>query len=966
MADSRNRQAVFPFGLLPLLGIILFFSAYYMVTRHTALVGGDSYTYARYARLLSTGHMQMTGPVYELIRAHALETDRVLTPVWNTALLPDGRWVYTIAPGYPLFLATLRVIGGDALMLNANILLQLLVMLLFAWAMMASLPRGYLGGAASLLGISLLWVLNAAVLQQFIQLWREPYMFVLLMGVALAVIELPRRRWTYWLIPFLLGAACAVKESNIIYAAWTAIVLLLMPSFRARPHLIRDIGLGGLLFIIGCSPLLLQNWYLTGAPWTSLYVLRETSEFSVAETGAGLSAGNLAMTFGRYMNMYQPYWPGLLPLGLMAVWGAWRWRKHPAGWLWCGWFILHVGLYLQWGNADFRHMYFANFAVIFFAMAGVTDLLSRPRWFQRWPALPTLVLVGLAMSIIASAYARRAPRPEFRMAQWRALGQEFESAITPDSAVFVNRPLRDILGIYTDLSIIRLHELLYATQRDPNDLLRRILQADVPIYFIASPDRDPSSIYRRIELSHLDWLYLYCAGDLLEVAQVDVANPRVGGYLGRPDISVYRIEPWSHYQLAESFEQPVGGGAFLYHEPRGLQDELVLKINQAPVAADARARPWITLSDIASASIDVEAVHRAAEPIPASFAWRVVDWYDPLMIRVGADALPADEWIFDRLPLVQRVQYRRELTDTVQLTLPIREGPNLFSVVRLEVGGRHEEYVTYPVTYADGSRFDAVLERGHVLIPFPPSDYTKQRRAEYQAVRLEVPEAFPLRVERLRSLSFTQTIDIAPEDWGSHGVILAGRSAPRPRLSADHQVDWGTKDSWGRSFVDWRPPSTDRDARWEWPDMGLTDFCLVPIPAQFDIGAGDCFTQPLLDGFHYLEEDEWDLFYWTKAKASLRLPVHAGSGTYTLRLVLSGSGLQPEHDVTVSWNGQTATHQVPLGPASYEWLLRDVPDDVDWIEVVLDTPGWSPTQHGSVDARELGVRWYGATWERVD
>lgn len=958
-----------PWGGVILLAILAM-AAYFMYTRHAAMISGDTFTYVKFARLLARGQGAIEGPVRNLIREHGVSDSALATPVWNTVVLPDGRWVYTVAPGYPLLLAGLFRLGGEWAMLHANIFLQLAALAAFFSVLAQALRGRPWRHAAALAGVTLLLGLNISTQHQFVQLWREPFIYLLLLAAAAAFVELDRRPTLYWAIPPLMGLACATKESNVLYAVWMGLALLLHPAFRARPDRLRAMVLGAGLFLLGCLPLLYQNWSFTGRPWTSIYVLRETSQFSATAVGAGLSAGNFTMILGRYARMYQPYAAILVPLVLVAGWGGWRHRRSPAAILFAGWLALHLALYLQWGNADFRHMYFANYPVVFFATLGLHDAILRA---ARRPWLQGTVWAVLVAALGGIAVQRQPARPVYQMRDWWTLAQRIAAPIDPAGVLLVNRPSRDVLGGYTELDIIRFHELLAATGQAPAALAQALAQAEVPIYFLDAPDHDPASVQLRRDLAAMDWKYLLQGCDPDLVAEFQIDDRRIARFLGRARLRLYRLHPWGRREDRQTLPIPAGGAAFLAVDPKGLDDDLDIALNGAPLPHDFRTGAFIPVPGEPEI-LQVAVRRRSGGLLPRDFDWKPVTWEAPMIMPAGEDARPDDRALFDEIPPYQPIQARRRFLNTMRLQVPVREGSDLFTVVQVDMPYTVLEGRDLRVQVEGGDEFIAPIYENSLWVPVPPRAGIA-RRAGYRHIQVAVPGEEHLSVDRLVSRAAWRTWPVPPDRGGELGLIVAGWLVPvggstacryfegEREITAPAGLDAAPRKNPFASYL--TPTRIAARPRLRWVGAGLMDLRTYPVERLFRLLPNDPLDPALTRLFHPVEMGNNGLFRWTGPDGEIRLPCADGKAAYRLRLLLAGGGPEATNRVEVVLGGRIESIQVDNEVEPYEWTIPGQAAENDWVTVSIKAAAWSPADFGSRDHRTLGVQWHGLEWERI-
>jgi hypothetical protein len=130
--------------------------------------------------------------------------------------------------------------------------------------------------------------------------------------------------------------------------------------------------LGGAFFLLGLTPILIQNLIATGNPLVSLQTLRETSQYSfTGAKGPGLSTGNVPQTLRMYVFFYSQNNWFCAPLLLLALAGLLMTWRDLLTRLFGGLAILHILLYIQWGNADLRYTYWLHLPYLYFLIQGI-------------------------------------------------------------------------------------------------------------------------------------------------------------------------------------------------------------------------------------------------------------------------------------------------------------------------------------------------------------------------------------------------------------------------------------------------------------------------------------------------------------------------------------------------------------------------------------------------------------------
>jgi hypothetical protein len=141
------------------------------------------------------------------------------------------------------------------------------------------------------------------------------------------------------------------------------------------------------------------------------------------------------MTTGRYLdNVYADALLLRWPFVLLALSALWLLRRRPVVWLVAGLLAAHLALYLQWGNADNRHMVFGSLLYcLLTGMAGVA-LLERRRWLV---ALP----VALALAVPLAKVSQTRGRSAFGAGDALRLAGRLESEAKAPAVILSNRPI---------------------------------------------------------------------------------------------------------------------------------------------------------------------------------------------------------------------------------------------------------------------------------------------------------------------------------------------------------------------------------------------------------------------------------------------------------------------------------------------------------------------------------------------
>ncbi len=966
-ADQEPRLRSF-LASIALLSAAVVVSTWNIWLAYPANAGGDAHTYAGYARQLARGQTCFSGVVSRSLSDRRVVGRAVSGPVWNTAILPDGRWVYTVAPGFPLFLAAMLRVGGSGLMLHANFPLLIAVTVAFWVLLLTSFTSRAGRWWPAMLGALLLLSLDTSTQTQFASLWREPLLFLLMLCAATVFALRARVRGLYWILPPTLGFACAVKESYILYAAWAGVCLLLSPEFRRAPGFWKRVIGGGMLFLVGCSPLLWQNWSHSGTPWTSLYVLRETGEFSLDAPGMGLSAGNTFNTLARYARLYRPHVLWLAPLLAVSAWDAWQRRNLPVMRLLLGWFVLHVALHLQWGNAELRHMYFAIFPVLFAFVHGASDLLDRLAPIA--PRMRDAALIAASAALTLWMPLRRERVVDFRYADWNRLVRAVSDHVPEGTVVLSNRRLSDVLVAYTDWATVRTHELDSFSGGKSMAMLRDILESGGDAVFIDCADTSPDGIRSGVDRSRQDRKQLLDSFDLAPVSTFTDSRREFVETVGKPGFTLFRVTPWTAGMQTRVIPLPAEGAAFAVVDASTRGPSRTFAVNGEAVSADAVRSGFFPLSADATGQVTIASFSSppAAALAPSLAQATTVDWFEPIPLTCGADAIPDDRAWFPAPDNDHAIGHRgRVVSHRATIVVPVREGMELMTTVGLRLSGSPTG-MPCSVTFDTGERFEQRIERDTYWLTVP-NRAKLRRQAGFRAMRLEIPPSAGVTVSRLVSRVARREALLPPAD-GLAGHLVAGTI-----VRDDGEGRWSCRlegtpvasglasaDPFSNPFLLFVPAAGARALRWD--GGGLMDMDILPVPRVLRLRPGDRALKHVATGLHPCESGPAGDFQWTKGTAVWRVPAPAEGPSYRLRLWLAGDRREPA--VRVHIGGHQTEWTLTLDVGVYTWTPPPLSGQHGLIDIRLESTSWRPSDRGADDGRLLGVRWYGLEWGPPD
>lgn len=959
-----------------------------MVQHRTAAISADPYTYLQFAQTLADGSFQVQGPLAEAVREfHVIPAEGEKAarpgPVWNTNVLPDGRTVYTVAMGYPLFLSNMLRFGGTWLYTHANLILLGFLLFLLFFCVWEGLDRDLFGVIAAGMACILLIRSHPPSFLQFSHPWREPLFYCCILG-GVASLQVFNRKPRLWLVPaagFLLGYACAIKEPNAIYGMVIGVYFLLTSGFRGSQHKVRLVLLFGLCGVLGASPILFQNWVASGNPFRSLQVARATANLMTPGGGSGLSPAHIGETVSRYVTLYRDYamfwWPCMLVVLLGAV-SAWR---RPFIRMCIGLIIVHLALYLQWGNADFRHMYFGHIPYVILLAVGLVwccrQLARNINALQRFEYGMTLLPLLLLALWPSPWKAVSADERAFAYREGAALIQKLGQELPEKPLLLSNRTLRDVIGIYSRLPVVRLHDLAgIHPEGDVKAVLEWLRDRGHTVVFLDNTDQDPQNV-DRVDWSIEDQETLYEFYDLNPAWQLNREEWSLAGLTDKPELTAYEVEPWTRTRVERDLDIPTEGVAFLHRNPRAMRDSLQVTLNGTPVDDDPGLRDFIPLHTLDLGGRASLVATADGSPIPALHEARLVSWTESMKQDCGEDAVPADAYLFPDGLTHQPKQDFRALPSPARLRIPVRKKNGWFTTVGLGLNvGKITTPVTVDVEIPGHGKHPLKIEGGTAWFPVTIPGQAQEWAGSIE-VELSMDTEKPFNVRRVHSLMSQQKLDFSFGD-DAVGVVLTGKLAPRVLGLGPHAWSMtvnGDRQRMGTCMAAPNGPANKFTHAFsrsvgdvvdlQFQGSGLIQADWLPVKTHVTIVPRTAEAALIRDGLYPVESSEQGPFCWTRGRTPVLVPVTPGQHRYVARLHVGDTKPGPKRELTATFAGQTRSIQLSGRQQEVEWSWDDVTVVEAGLEdLTLQVETWSPMKHGagSRDHRELGVQLYSLDW----
>ncbi|MFO1491616.1 MAG: hypothetical protein U1F77_12675 [Kiritimatiellia bacterium] len=971
---------------------------------HSATVVADPYTYVGYAKNLAKGHFTLQNSVALLAgelhaRSDAPRTQGTMGPVWNTAIRSDGSMVYTVEAGYPIFLSLLIRTTGIISAIYANFLLWPLLLLLVFLLVRRGVGGGVAGIAAAAAVCLLFPAFDHPTFRQMHYPWREPLFMCLLVGALLGILRFTRTGRARWLCAgaLLLGLGCTVKIANAAYLPVIGLFVLLSPAFRRHPRKPLLLLVCAGLFLAGLMPFLLQNYLSTGNPLKSLQILRETREYSATEGGHGLSLGNVGLTTRRYLrevyrHAFLLHWPAVL----LAASALWTCRKRPFIWLVAGLLAAHLALYLQWGNADNRHMVFATLLYSILLGAGGMALVARV------PALTVVVLLATLFTPLQKIGQTR-NADVFSIGEARRLVAALEKPVAENALVLCNRKLRDVVGVYGRFDVAALHELIALQPAAHGSAqVARLLSLGRSVYFLDNEDRDPKHWGGDgeviVDYARADEAFLREHFRLRPVLRLPAAEYGLEDFDSRPELTLYEIRPWDRTEAGFTLTSPPGGTAFLFLNARAAGSNLVVTADGAPVDVQTHRTRFYHPLVLGEKTVRIHAA--APHVIPDLDDVRLVGWDERIVVDTGYDAKNFDAGYFDH-PFADHAEIsNRRIDEGFSCTLPVRTSPDCFTALGFAVSRisklwhnrtplaslerpdylpvRLESGETRYLRGSDGAYWYAL---GDASAAAPRAGYARLTFPEFPGFRYKVERFISATAWRRRSLPAGDEA----------ALLVSGHAMPDIDMSAEpphesQNLGWSVKaagtvvasGTCGPRIPTSRatacsscwsdPPSRTGNWHMEFAGAGLADIHAEPLGDALDLTWTTPANACAREGFHAPERDELSRrLAWTSGRSVVRVPLQPGRRDYRLVLSLRNATPVKGRRVRLRFQGTGQSFEIPDGSAlseqAFVWTADVPPGPRVCADLTIESDVWNPAKAGaSTDDRDLGFQLYSLKW----
>lgn len=818
----------------------------------------------------------------------------------------QSRWPY----GFPLFLRMLLPLTGPYYIFMVN--LPLLMMAFVLIFQLASKPAKshenkalscYAGIAAALLALSA----DARDMMHYINPYRDPLSYVLVLASLWIFIRALNRRRTTGIFAsgVLLGLACSVREPSILMVLpLAAYGLHEWWTDRQNVPFWRTTSCFAIGFVMALIPLLLQTWMAT----RQVLLPPQAAIQSSIVPGAHFRLEVFRSVSHGAWEFYRQQQPWLPLLALLGVITAWRDRHKEMLWLILPASLVYFIFYAFYWTFVPRYFYIVTLLWCILGGYGTGALLRfihhqfsfRTAQYLAWGVL-------LVAGILSALHLLRAqpPRRALQVSDARAFAQQIEPLIPENAVVFAQRNMCELLQVVA-------MRRSYAWSFEPHLIIPHVKElkaAGTPIYAM----RIPYGAYPYGDTIHLSRLYR-----LTPLVTMDPGDFNLVNYAPQP-FTLLKIEPSTEKQVSTTI--PIKETSFesvwLTVDP-GYLSSLATNRNHATLLVNghevADMQHWqganilvLNRETFRESGKELHIEVLSDQALPPDVRAKAGNWGDPIDLDFDLHAVLDHRWRWQGDILPPDLVFRKpRLQDKATLLIPTPEPQH---------GEIFMEWVFRSIAHRPGGKESIYLYEGDQLI----ADVSLPRDHHLHSFMIPLSQDGSRQTRQLRLRREHPQLGMFPE-LEVHRLVL---HRPSNRMPVDVLIGF-------------------------------------PEDAPF-----------IKKGFYQREQTgPENAFRWTNGSAELSLPVLPDHGDmvltvhYSLEHVLPP--VRPSVELTVRLDGQhdvnadsitiSGTEIVWKGRFQAEMLQADN-------RIILETPPWSPADHGAPDARVLGVMVRRILWE---
>jgi hypothetical protein len=440
----------------------------YALLNYDCNVSSDAMTYLNFGGSLAKGNYYFDYPPEKAVLKIA-EGEADNTILFRHLLL-NGKSISFVGIGYPLFLAMFIGAGGIFAPIFANTLVYILLFLsiygLTNQIFINHSYRGYISLTAILLFFLVIradyLTLGPHSAKSFLQPFRDPLSFLFVTSGYYFFLKFTNKQRIIFLMvsTLLIGFACTVRETSVISAVPLGLLFIAKYFKEKQIKFIRHGLLAILFFIVGVSPLLVQNkintgrfYYSTQMLWEDVKQAEDVRAVDKENSGKNFMPGIHYKNFPRtskeiLRTLYKQYKIICLLLLLSGIYFG---RKSlEIKYLAVPFIILYFLFFGSYNKNQWRYIAVIHMMVVPVISLGAIE-------FCKLIKLKRFLSIGMFFFFIFVIYSMliNAPDKLFQVDQARRFKVDFEESVPADSAVIAERRMRSIIDYFTTAHAFR-------------------------------------------------------------------------------------------------------------------------------------------------------------------------------------------------------------------------------------------------------------------------------------------------------------------------------------------------------------------------------------------------------------------------------------------------------------------------------------------------------------------------------
>jgi hypothetical protein len=880
---------------------------------HSALVHSDPNSYLLFARSLSEGNYFVEFPPEKLL------IDNVAPGKFQRSLygrvIKDGRSFQYVAIGYPFFLSLFITVGGIFAPFYVNILVFVGIYIALFFFTGLLFKNHLYSHLTALISVVLYFITNRVSTVFLFRCYRDPlsYLFLLLgFCFYFKFFKSPKRTVYIILAAVCIGLACVVRETSFLCLLPMALLFYVKYLKDKSFKIMRRGAIFILFFIIGCSPLLVQNYVNTGNP------LLHTQNM----VRRGLSISNKPARKSNARNFVVPgtrleYFNKTARGYLRILWKQYKWyftlffvaglfyeRKRDE----IIFFVLpNILLYLLFycflGKAPWRYIFVIHMFIAPVIAAGVINILSLKLKPDRQYKIVCLVLL-----ILTTCYMFIPKRPQmFRVNQARKLRSDFEKVVPQNSVVISERLMRANLNYFGNFYCLRLGDLgRFRSPVTADDEINYYLDNIGDVYFFDNLAFCPIPNSRSTSVTRQKILERFNLG---HVENFMAKKYELEDLFGKPSCGLWKITRWEEQTARQVIETGEVRDSVLIINARKLWNtDFERSFANVYCNGNRLDNPigdgvnYIFLPE-EYLTVPESVIEIASDaPVPSDFEPQIIGMYDDILLDIGSNAVPLDESLISNVMPNSEFIYK-SLTRETKITLPTIAYPDSYLAVALKILLSHKAQSDCVLT---------VLMDGKVITRTTIEKYSNSKY---------------------------------------FGFLINGEDTGGAKAQLSFQVEFVD----GRGFK-----LPDRDTP-DWPlliDKVIVQRKVTNKELLLNTGFDD---QAYIKMGAYPAEKHLNEFpvRWTRPTAMYHLPYLSPAKTYLLQIGVYGCAEAAGEKVAAILVNETKIGEMTIVPESLQTFTFSVPSEALSTGsnlLTIKTPGWRPSDTmRSSDKRDLGI-----------